>query len=108
MPPARVSLFGSVRSAMSITRTARVAFWNQVPSSTPFEAGRGDVLLLLTDGLLEVFDRSDVEFGLSGVTGILRSRATEPLPAIADALRDAVRSHGPQTDDQTLLLLRVR
>lgn len=75
--------------------------------STPLDMRRGDVLLLLTDGLLEVFDRSDAEFGLAGVAGILRSRAAEPLPAIADALRDAALAHGPQTDDQTLLLLRL-
>jgi serine phosphatase RsbU (regulator of sigma subunit) len=82
-------------------------FAGRAYASTAIDVAPGDVLLLLTDGLLEVFNRSDVEFGLAGVADVLRKRAAEPLPVIADALRAAALVHGPQTDDQTLLLMRV-
>jgi sigma-B regulation protein RsbU (phosphoserine phosphatase) len=75
--------------------------------AAPIDTGPGDVLLLLTDGLTEVFDRRDEEFGLPGVKRVLQARAAEPLAAIADALRQAALAHGPQVDDQTMLLVRV-
>jgi len=67
----------------------------------------GDLFVILTDGLTEVFDRHDREFGLDGVKALLREQATAPLDRLQAALVDAVRRHGPQNDDQTLLLIRA-
>jgi serine phosphatase RsbU (regulator of sigma subunit) len=66
----------------------------------------GELLALVTDGLTEVFDRSDREFGLDAVKTYLASNATRPLAAIASGLIAAAASHGAQMDDQTLLLVR--
>jgi hypothetical protein len=78
-----------------------------------FEAGEtryepDDVFLLVTDGLTEVFDAADVELGLEAVKQVLAAHARLPLPAIEKALVDAARAHGPQLDDQSLILVRAR
>ena len=79
---------------------------HHVFTSASCEWQPGDLLALVTDGLAEVFDHRDVEFGLDGIRQLLGELADRPLPEIRDALLAAVRAHGPQLDDQTLLLIR--
>jgi serine phosphatase RsbU (regulator of sigma subunit) len=67
----------------------------------------GDVFLVLTDGLIEVFDRADREFGMDGVLATFAANARSPLPQLEEALLTASRSHGTQLDDQSLILIRV-
>ena len=67
----------------------------------------GDVFLVLTDGLTEVFDRFDREFGMEGVRATFAANAESPLPQLEEALLTASRSHGTQLDDQSLILIRV-
>jgi hypothetical protein len=67
----------------------------------------GDLLMIVTDGLTEVFDASDHEFGLAGVKDTLRASASLPLSEIAEELLRRTRAHGAQSDDQTLLLIRM-
>ncbi len=74
--------------------------------SRPFDCEPGDLLALVTDGLSEVFDRRDREFGLDGLKLVLVELAGRPLPDIRDELLARVAAHGPQLDDQTLLLMR--
>ena len=66
----------------------------------------GDVLTLVTDGLLEVFDAQDRELGLAGVRRVLAAHHDRPLAEIAERLLAGARAHGPQLDDQTVLLMR--
>jgi serine phosphatase RsbU (regulator of sigma subunit) len=78
-------------------------------AEVPCEAG--DLFLLLTDGLTEVFDRPDQrgeEFGLDRVKSLLREQATAAasLEVIEQQLLAEVRAHGTQHDDQTLFLVR--
>lgn len=74
--------------------------------SAAIQCEPGDVLALVTDGLFEVFDAKDQDFGLDGIKGLLSSMADRPLPEIADGLLARVRAFGPQLDDQTMLLIR--
>jgi serine phosphatase RsbU (regulator of sigma subunit) len=67
----------------------------------------GDLLALITDGFVEVFDRDDREFGLEAVKQVLSESADRSLPDVLSALRLAVQAHGAQIDDQSALLLRV-
>ncbi len=67
---------------------------------------RGHLLVLLTDGLIEVFDARDRELGLDAIKTLLAASAGRPLREIADAVVAAARAHGKQLDDQTLLLVR--
>jgi serine phosphatase RsbU (regulator of sigma subunit) len=76
-------------------------------SASPVKFAPGDLFAILTDGLTEVFDRQDREFGLERIKTLIRSHATEPLGRVQEALLAAVRAHGRQLDDQTLLLIRV-
>ncbi|HVZ24358.1 MAG TPA: PP2C family protein-serine/threonine phosphatase [Vicinamibacterales bacterium] len=68
----------------------------------------GDLLALVTDGLLEVFDAENRELGLAWAREVLAAHADRPLAEIADRLMAGARAHGPQLDDQTVLLIRHR
>jgi hypothetical protein len=65
-----------------------------------------DLFLLFTDGLLEVTNTKDEEFGLDGVRAVIATHASSPNNAIFQAVMDAARRHGQMTDDQSLLLVR--
>ena len=66
-----------------------------------------DVFLMLTDGISEVPDANDEEFGLNHLEQLLRQNAAEPLPELWELIMGEVQRHGMQQDDQTLLLLRA-
>ena len=76
-----------------------------VSAETPYSAG--DLFVILTDGLTEVFDAADREFGLDRVKAVIVDHGREPLDHLERRLFEAVRGHGPQLDDQTLLLIRA-
>jgi sigma-B regulation protein RsbU (phosphoserine phosphatase) len=75
------------------------------PSST-IESQPGDIFALYTDGFVEAANPAGEEFGLQRLQSELQKHAREPLATIATALRSAVNAHGPQFDDQSLLLIR--
>ena len=81
-------------------------FENYRFTSATVECVPGDLLALLTDGLTEVFDRADRELGIDAVKAIVAASAGRPLSEIAEAIVARARTHGPQLDDQTLLLIR--
>jgi hypothetical protein len=66
-----------------------------------------DLFLLLTDGISEVPNARDEDFGLTRLAQLLTQHAAQPLPQIWDLIMTEVRKHGVQQDDQTLLLIRV-
>lgn len=72
------------------------------------ECGPGDLFVLLTDGLTETMNKSGQLFGDDRIDSILVANADRPLAEIHSALLNAVRGHGPQGDDQTIFLARVR
>jgi hypothetical protein len=69
-------------------------------------AAPGDVFLVLTDGITEVFDARDEEFGLERVGDVLARNATLPLAELEVKLLAAARAHGTAHDDQSLILVR--
>jgi len=66
-----------------------------------------DLFLMVTDGITEVANARDEEFGLTRLEELLTRHATRALPEIWDLIMREVRQFGPQQDDQSLLLLRV-
>ena len=68
---------------------------------------REDVFVMLTDGIVEVTDARDQEFGLERVERLLLANAARPLAEIAQTIVGASKKHGPQMDDQTILLPRI-
>jgi Stage II sporulation protein E (SpoIIE) len=66
-----------------------------------------DLFLMVTDGITEVANARDEEFGLSRLQDLLTQHATRALPEVWDLIMREVRQYGLQQDDQSLLLLRV-
>jgi hypothetical protein len=67
----------------------------------------GDILALLTDGLPEVEDAGGEQFGLDRIAEIVARNASGTLADVIDKLFAVIRRHGQQTDDETLVLVRV-
>jgi Stage II sporulation protein E (SpoIIE) len=68
----------------------------------------GDLLVLMTDGITEVFDHEQRELGFEHAKQLAAAHSTQPLAEIAKRLVAAARAHGAQLDDQTMLLIRRR
>jgi serine phosphatase RsbU (regulator of sigma subunit) len=68
----------------------------------------GDVFLLLTDGISEVENEREEEFGMARLEQLMMQHQAQPLPFIWDAIHHEARMHGKQMDDQTMLLIRVQ
>jgi hypothetical protein len=66
-----------------------------------------DLFLMVTDGISEVPNAQDEEFGLERLQQLLTQHSAEPLPEIWERIMRRVRQHGLQQDDQTLRLVRV-
>jgi serine phosphatase RsbU (regulator of sigma subunit) len=78
----------------------------QTFSESTIESLPGDVLMILTDGLSEVFDRHGEELGLEAIKSAFAEHADLPLPHMLAKLRAVARDFGGQSDDQTVLLAR--
>lgn len=77
-------------------------------ASFDIECEAGDLLVLYTDGLTEAADGGAKQFGHGRLGAVACAHRSEPLPDIADAMLQAVRTFADeQVDDQTLLLIRV-
>lgn len=75
-------------------------------TALPVVCEPGDVLLLLTDGLTEIFDSKGTEMGLDPLKRGLAQWASLPLPELFSSLREIANKAGAQLDDQTMLLVR--
>ena len=70
------------------------------------ECAPGDMFVLITDGLLEITNAKDEEFGLAGVKSVVSAHGGESLKAIHGALLTAAKEFGQPADDQSLMLVR--
>jgi serine phosphatase RsbU (regulator of sigma subunit) len=68
--------------------------------------GRGDILLLHTDGFLE-HSREDEPFFPARAEATLRAVKDRPAREILDALDQSLRAFGPPTDDVTLVVIKL-
>lgn len=74
---------------------------------TPIDLAAGDELLVVTDGLTEVFGSDGRELGIEGVReAAFAQRDGTPL-ATVDRVVAAAARYGRQLDDQTALAVRV-
>lgn len=78
----------------------------QTFQSTKITSEPGDVLVLLTDGMTEVFDKQGKELGVEPIKSALAKSAAKPLPDLFSALRQVALQAGSQDDDQTALIVR--
>jgi serine phosphatase RsbU (regulator of sigma subunit) len=72
------------------------------------ETAPGDLLVVATDGILEVCDKAQQEFGLERLKAIIEADAKAPLAELAKKILTAANGFGKQADDQTILLVRCR
>ena len=70
------------------------------------ELQKGDLLVVATDGVLEVCNKREEEFGIERVQKAIAASTREPLKEMAGTILDSARAFGKQVDDQTLLLIR--
>lgn len=70
------------------------------------ELKSGDLLVVATDGILEVCDKQEVEFGIDRLEQTIEASAHHSLPDLTQAILDKARAFGKQSDDQTLLVIR--
>jgi serine phosphatase RsbU (regulator of sigma subunit) len=70
---------------------------------------KGDLILLVTDGVTERGEQDELAFGPEGALAVLRELRDRPAAEIARGLIDAVRdfSTEPQADDVTLIVVKV-
>ena len=67
----------------------------------------GDLFVLYSDGIVEVANAADEQFGMERLESEIRNRASQPLETICDAVMAASAAHGVPDDDRSLLLIRV-
>lgn len=66
----------------------------------------GDLLVVATDGVLEVADKQGEEFGIERMEKAIAGNARGPLEGLARTILERARAFGKQADDQTLLVIR--
>lgn len=71
------------------------------------EAAAGDVFLLLTDGLTEVFQRDGREFGMDGIRAAAFADGPAAPKELAEKVIASAAHYGQQLDDQTVLFVRI-
>ena len=81
-------------------------FKNQTFTTSHLSLNAGDLLAIVTDGFTEVFNSKGEEIGMDTFKSMLLACAEKPLPEIYQELRSRTLHFGPQTDDQSMLLLR--
>ncbi len=70
------------------------------------EMSPGDLVVVATDGILEVCNKPGDEFGVERLKAVIADNVKSPLPELAERILTAARSFGRQLDDQTILIVR--
>jgi serine phosphatase RsbU (regulator of sigma subunit) len=91
---------------LSVSHLPLGMFEQQRYRTAPVHFQPGDLFALVTDGLTEVFDTRDNEFGRERLKQVIATNGEKPLRDVFAAVIARVRQHGRQTDDQSLLLIR--
>jgi serine phosphatase RsbU (regulator of sigma subunit) len=102
---------GRVKRRLGSTGVPLAILPDEVYSATdPIPLEGGDMIVLVTDGILEAPDPGDVLFGTERVLNVVRANRRESSRAIVNALYHAVHEHlqgGSQADDMTAIVIKV-
>jgi hypothetical protein len=91
---------------LSVKQIPITAKQNYRYTSKIVKVNRGDLFVLLTDGLVEV-DNSDMdEFGIERIERLIVENIHLPLEDIFRKIISEINRYGQQRDDQTLLIVR--
>jgi Stage II sporulation protein E (SpoIIE) len=109
-PPPLVLRAGGGESALASGGPVMGLKLPPVAYEPAFESlGPGDLAVFFTDGITEALDRNDQEFGHERLVAALRERPDEPVASLVErafATLDVFSEGLPQSDDQTLVLVR--
>ena len=78
--------------------------------SDPVPLHSGDMVVMLTDGILEAVSPENVEFGVNRTVELVREHRNQSATQIIESLRKAVCDHTAQdelSDDLTLVVVKV-
>jgi len=70
------------------------------------ETAPGDLLVVATDGILEVANKRSEEWGVDRLKDVIAANATDALGTLAEKILVSARGFGAQFDDQTILIVR--
>jgi sigma-B regulation protein RsbU (phosphoserine phosphatase) len=70
------------------------------------EVAPGDLLVVATDGILEVCNKPQEEFGAERLKQMIAANARNALSELAAKILAAARAFEHQLDDQTILVVR--
>lgn len=70
------------------------------------ETDPGDLLVVATDGILEVSDKNQEEFGTERLKSVIAANTQAPLAQLAERILSASQAFGKQLDDQTIMIVR--
>jgi sigma-B regulation protein RsbU (phosphoserine phosphatase) len=76
--------------------------------SSTVQLAPGDLLAVVSDGVLEITNAQGNELGWNGFEELILRNAKSPLTQILDQVIKHTSGYGIQEDDQTLLLIRAR
>ena len=106
-----LSRAGEIKHVMDSTRIPLgvMSDWQGQPTrSIPLE--RGDILVFLTDGILESMRADGRAFGVDNVLALVKEHRLEPAQRILEHLLKGVQTAGggvPQEDDMTAVICKV-
>jgi len=106
VPVLRLRRAATAVEELSMSQLPIAMFPDTAYAATPLDAAPGDLFVILTDGLTEVFDRREQEFGLERMKAVIAAHADGPLEILERRILEAARGHGAQQDDQSMLLVR--
>ncbi len=78
--------------------------------SDPLRLQSGDVVVMLTDGILEAFSADDIQYGVDRTVQTVRNHRGESATQIIESLRKGVEGFAGRThlsDDVTLIVIKV-
>ena len=107
-PPFAVSPDGTARELERSTDIAVAVLEDADYTTHELTLGRGDRLVLFTDGVTEAFEPGGDQFGEERLAEILSAEAAKPAADMAKSLVNAIHAFeagGDQSDDVTLLIL---
>ena len=104
-PPYRISA-GRVE-ALELSAFPLGLFEGRAFPTKVFPLLAGDRVVFYTDGIIECRDANDDAFGYERFERVLAEHGGAPLPALRQAVLDAIQAHcpdGPPDDDRTLVI----
>ncbi|MGE0361094.1 MAG: GAF domain-containing protein [Vicinamibacterales bacterium] len=108
--PIRCTADGSECAQIELPGVPLGSFGTTTYDEVVVPALAGDVFAFCTDGISETFSESGEEFGSPRIAEVVHAHRDKPAAEIVAqifAAMSAFRGHAPQTDDQTVLVVKM-